>query len=192
MSCEPIKREASGDKMHTGTLAMQERYGTIKAGARIAATVRNHLNSQEMEFIEKQAWFFMASADEQGRPDCSFRGGSPGFVKVLDHKTLVFPDYKGNGSFMSLGNFQVNPQVGLLFIDFQRAKRIRVGGLVDILDGEEAGRIIPGADRLVRICVTHAHPNCSRYIPSLKPSLCLVGRVKKCLSWIAALLSPFR
>ena len=64
--------------------------------------------------------FFLATADAEGRPQCSYKGGDPGFVRVLDEHTLAFPNYDGNGMFLSVGNVLVNPHVGLLFIDFER------------------------------------------------------------------------
>lgn len=72
--------------------------------------------------------FFLATADAQGRPSCSYKGGEPGFVRVLDEQTLAFPRYDGNGMFLSLGNALENPHVGLLFIDFVRARRLRFNG----------------------------------------------------------------
>ena len=62
--------------------------------------------------------FFLATADEHGMPQCSYKGGDPGFVRVVDEHTLAFPSYDGNGMYLSLGNLLVNPQVGILFIDF--------------------------------------------------------------------------
>jgi predicted pyridoxine 5'-phosphate oxidase superfamily flavin-nucleotide-binding protein len=117
--------------------------------------------------VRSQEWFFWATADETGRTDCSFRAGPRGFVRVIDEGTLAFEDYDGNGSFMSLGNLSVNPSVAVLFVDFEHAKRLRVGGVAEVLDGDAAAGTIPGAKRVVRIRVTHAHLNCPRHIPYL-------------------------
>src|SRR5450432_1688292 len=80
---------------------------------------------EDRDFIERSPMFFLATADGEGRPDCSYKGGMPGFVRVLNSNTLAFPDYDGNGMFRSLGNVLVNPHVGMLFIDFEQPNRIR-------------------------------------------------------------------
>lgn len=155
------------DKMHAGTLELQARFGTAEFGMRVAKSVKPRLDAREIELVRRQEWFFWATADETGRPDCSFRSGPRGFVKVLDERTLAFEDYDGNGAFMSLGNLLVNPAVALLFVDFEHAKRLRVGGTAEILDGEAAAAVVPGARRAVRIHVTHTHANCPRHVPYL-------------------------
>lgn len=155
------------DKMHRGTLELQARFGTAELGSRVARSVQPILDAREMELVRSQEWFFWATADDTGRPDCSFRSGPRGFVKVIDERTLAFEDYDGNGAFMSLGNLLVNPPVALLFVDFERAKRLRVGGTAEILDGSEAAAVVPGAKRVVRIRVTHTHANCPRHVPYL-------------------------
>ncbi|MFN7953341.1 MAG: pyridoxamine 5'-phosphate oxidase family protein [bacterium] len=155
------------DKLHPGAIELQQRYGTRELGARVAKSVQPRLTAKEAEFVRAQEWFFWATADEGGRTDCSFRAGPRGFVHVLDERTLAFADYDGNGAFMSLGNIVVNPSVALLFVDFEHAKRLRVGGVAEILDGARAAELIGGAERVVRVRITHAHANCPRHIPYL-------------------------
>ncbi len=155
------------DKMHRGTLELQARFGTAELGSRVARSVQPRLDAREMELVRNQEWFFWATADETGRPDCAFRSGPRGFVKVIDERTLAFEDYDGNGAFMSLGNLMVNPSVALLFVDFEHAKRLRVGGTAELLDAADAAAIVAGAKRVVRIHVTHAHANCPRHVPYL-------------------------
>jgi predicted pyridoxine 5'-phosphate oxidase superfamily flavin-nucleotide-binding protein len=107
---------------------------------------------------------FLATADAQGRPNCSYKGGDPGFVRVLDETTIAFPSYDGNGMFLSLGNTRVNPHVGLLFIDFDSPKRLRLNGEASI---EPADAVAPGfheAQLVVRVRVRELFPNCPRYI----------------------------
>jgi predicted pyridoxine 5'-phosphate oxidase superfamily flavin-nucleotide-binding protein len=164
---EPSVDVARPDKMHAGTIAMQERFGTRELGARVARGVHARLSAAETAFVGTQEWFFLATADDTGRADCSFRAGPRGFVHVIDERTLAFEDYDGNGSFMSLGNLSVNPSVALLFIDFEHAKRLRVGGVAEVLDGADVEAVVPGAKRAVRIRVTHLHFNCPRHIPYL-------------------------
>ncbi len=73
--------------------------------------------------------FFLATADSEGWPQCSYKGGEPGFVRVLDETTLAFPSYDGNGMYLSAGNVIVNPAVGLLFVDFEVGTRLRLNGV---------------------------------------------------------------
>ncbi len=86
--------------------------------------------------------FFLATADREGRPQCSYKGGEPGFVRVLDQHTVAFPNYDGNGMYLSMGNLSVNPQVGMLFIDFvsERPSRLRLNGLAHIDEDDERSR----------------------------------------------------
>ena len=89
--------------------------------------------------------FFIATADAEGRPNCSYKGGEPGFVRVLDERTVAFPVYDGNGMFLSAGNVLVNPEVGLLFISFERRRRLRLNGTASIDPDDELVPAWPGA-----------------------------------------------
>ena len=155
------------NEVHPGEIDMQTRAGSRLVGRRIIEHIRDVLGAGFQEFIEAQCMFFLATGDDEGRLDCSYRGGPPGFLRVVDDRTLLFPDYNGNGSFMSLGNLAVNPNVGMLFIDFERQRRIRVNGRAEILDDPELLSQFPGAERVVRVTVEQAFPNCSRYIPRM-------------------------
>jgi predicted pyridoxine 5'-phosphate oxidase superfamily flavin-nucleotide-binding protein len=108
--------------------------------------------------------FFMATADADGWPDCSYKGGMPGFVRVVDPQTLAFPSYDGNGMFRTLGNVMVNPKVGLLFIDFERPNRMRVNGMASLHDDDELLAAFEGAQLVVRVTAERIFPNCPRYI----------------------------
>jgi predicted pyridoxine 5'-phosphate oxidase superfamily flavin-nucleotide-binding protein len=110
--------------------------------------------------------FFLATADEEGRPQCSYKGGDPGFVRVLDERTIAFPNYDGNGMYLSMGNVNVNPHVGLLFIDFtsERPSRLRLNGLASIDENDELLATYPEAQFVVRVNATQVFPNCPRYI----------------------------
>jgi len=109
---------------------------------------------------------FLATADAEGRPQCSYKGGDPGFVAVLDEHTIAFPNYDGNGMFLSHGNLRVNPQVGLLFVDFRGRppRRLRLNGTASVdLDDPLLDRF-PGAQFVVRVRAEQVFPNCPRYI----------------------------
>ena len=149
---------------HPGEVRLQEQAGTRLAGSRLIRGMQQSLNPGFRRFIEARDMFFLATSDEEGRLDCSYRGGAPGFVRVVNERTLVFPDYSGNGSFMSLGNLLVNPQIGMLFMDFPTRRRLRVNGRAEILEESPLLAEFPGAERIVRVTVEQAFGNCSRYI----------------------------
>jgi len=94
---------------------------------------------------------FLATADGQGRPDCSYKGGLPGFVRIVDERTLAFPDYNGNWMYRSLGNVLVNQSVALLFIDFDRPQRLRVLGEATLHDTDPLLAEFAGADKTDRL-----------------------------------------
>jgi len=147
---------------------LQDAFDSRRLADRISERlVQSELDESDRTFIEQQIMFFVATSDENGHLNCSFKGGSRGFVRVVDQKTLVFPDYDGNGMFLTLGNLRATAQVGLLFIDFEQQKRFRVNGeaSVDLLD--PLMREMPGAQVIVRVRVREAFPNCSRYIPKM-------------------------
>ena len=108
--------------------------------------------------------FFLATADAEGWPDCSYKGGRPGFVRVIADDTLAFPSYDGNGMFKSLGNLLANPRVGLLFMDFDKPKRLRVNGVASIDFADPLLPSFEGAQLVVRVRAEHIFPNCPRYI----------------------------
>ena len=114
---------------HEGSRQLQDRYETRRLADRLVeVVVHDAFTDDDRAFIESRPLFFLATADAEGRPDCSYKGGRPGFVRVVDPQTLAFPSYDGNGMFKSLGNVIVNPHVGLLFVDFESPKRLRVNG----------------------------------------------------------------
>src|SRR5688500_12413465 len=97
---------------HSGSRGLQDRFDTRRLADRLEEhLVRDHVSVEDAAFIQRLPMFFLATADEQGRPQCSYKGGAPGFVRVLDERTLAFPSYDGNGMYLSLGNLDKNPQV---------------------------------------------------------------------------------
>lgn len=117
---------------------------------------------EDREFFERCPMFFVATADADGRPDCSYKGGLPGFVRVLDAHTLAFPDYDGNGMYRSWGNVLVNPNVGLLSVDFGEPERMRVNGTAAISADDPLRADHPGAVFIIRVTARQIFPNCSR------------------------------
>jgi len=126
---------------------------------------RDAFTAGDRAFIESRPLFFLATADAEGRPDVSYnKGGLPGFVRVLDLRTLAFPSYDGNGMFKSLGNVLANPHVGLLFIDFEKPNRLRVTGTAAVSDQDPLIEQCEGAQLIVRVTAEHIFDNCPRYI----------------------------
>lgn len=150
---------------HDGNREMQERFDTKRLADRledriVAATI----GDGERRFIEALDCFFLATADAEGRPTCSYKGGDPGFVRVVDPTTIAFPNFDGNGMFLSLGNTLVNPEVGMLFIDFERGHRMRLHGTASIDPDDPLLPTFEGAQLVVRVAVREVFPNCPRYI----------------------------
>lgn len=150
---------------HEGMRRLQDARETRALADTLAArTARTEFTEEDRSFIQRCRMFFLATADAQGFPDCSYKGGAPGFVRVIDENTLVFPDYDGNGMYRSLGNVLVNPHVGLLFIDFENPRRLRVNGTATLSFDDPLAADFPGAVLMVRVTAARIFPNCPRYI----------------------------
>jgi len=148
---------------------LQDRFETRRLADRLDETLaRAVFSAEDRGFIESRTLFFLATADAQGRPDCSYKGGRPGFVRVVGPGTLAFPSYDGNGMFKSLGNILVNPHVGLLFVDFENPRRLRVNGRATVREDDPLLAEFVGAQLIVRVEVAAAFPNCPRYIHKMQ------------------------
>ena len=157
----------SNANYHPGMRVYQDRYDTRRLADRLDERLgRVFFTEQDRAFIESRTMFFLASADDLGRPDCSYKGGVPGFVRVTGPGEIEFPSYDGNGQFRSLGNIAANPAVGLLFIDFESPRRLRVNGDAVVLDDAESLARHHGAQLVVRVTARRIFPNCPRYIHS--------------------------
>jgi predicted pyridoxine 5'-phosphate oxidase superfamily flavin-nucleotide-binding protein len=153
---------------HDASRLLQDRFDTRRLADRLDEKFlsRPVIDAADREFIERMDMFFLATADAQGRPQCSYKGGDPGFVQVLDKRTVAFPNYDGNGMYLSMGNVLVNPHVGMLFIDFvsKRPSRLRLNGIATIDDNDPLRDEYPRAQFVVRVRATQVFPNCPRYI----------------------------
>ena len=150
---------------HEGNRRLQDRFDTRRLADRIEERLdRDRFDADDRAFIESRDMFFLATADAQGMPQCSYKGGEPGFVRVVDERTLAFPNYDGNGTYLSMGNLLQNAQLGLLFIDFTSPKRMRVSGIASILDNDPLLGSYAEAQFVVRVRATHVLPNCPRYV----------------------------
>lgn len=152
---------------HAGQRALQDEAGSRPLADRLTrVTLREAFTDSDRAFIEDAGFFFLATADAEGHPDCSFKGGLPGFVRVTGPAELAFPDYDGNGMFRSLGNLRANPWVGLLFIALgETPRRLRVNGTATVSRDDPALGSFTGAQLLVRVAARSIFPNCPRYIP---------------------------
>ena len=152
-----------------GHRQLQRQFDTVRLADRIEERLcHDHVTEDDRAFIERMDMCFLATADSDGRPNCSYKGGDPGFVRVIDPKTIAFPNYDGNGMYLSMGNTLENAHVGMLFIDFEKQKRMRLNGIAQIEAATSLGAPFPEAEFIVKISVREVFPNCPRYIHKLQ------------------------
>jgi uncharacterized protein len=150
---------------HDGMRELQDRFDTRALADRLDERLgRRAFSAEDRAFIESRNLFFLATADAAGQPDVSYKGGDAGFVRITADDELAFPSYDGNGMFRSLGNVQINPAVGLLFIDFERPNRLRVNGRARIVFDDPLLASFAGAQLMVRVRAERIFPNCPRYV----------------------------
>ncbi len=155
---------------HDGSRRLQDHFDTRRLADRLhERLVRDVILDEDREFIERMDMFFLGTADDGGQPQCSYKGGDPGFIRVVNERTLAFPNYDGNGMYLSLGNVLLNPHVGMLLIDFlyERPSRMRIEGVATIDEHDPLAWEYPGAQFVVRVKVLRLFPNCPRYIHRL-------------------------
>lgn len=157
------------DVYHDGNRMLQELLESKPMADRLAETIiQPVISPEDRAFIEEQNMFFLATVDNKGNPNCSYKGGARGFVRVLDESTLAFPSYDGNSMFLSMGNILATSHVGLLFVDFNRQTRLRVNGdaFIDLADPllQEYHEV----DMIVRVKVRQVFPNCPRYVHKMQ------------------------
>ncbi|GAA1464491.1 pyridoxamine 5'-phosphate oxidase family protein [Nocardiopsis exhalans] len=159
---------------------VQEVLGTTERADRFYRDqMLDHLNPTMKEFIARQEMLFIATADAKGECDSSFRAGPPGFVHVIDDRTLAYPEYRGNGVFASAGNVVQNPHIGLMFLDFQRDRiGLHVNGKVKLTEDERLRAHVPDlplpqvpgqrALMWMVVQVEEAYIHCRKHIPHLR------------------------
>lgn len=144
---------------------LQQEFDTEKLADRVKEfIVLPEVSDEHKAFIESRDMFFLTSIDHRGYPTCSHKGGMPGFVRVVDNKTIAFPSYDGNGMFLSLGNINGNNKIGMLFIDFETPHRVRVHGKASIDKHDPLVKEFHGSELVVRVTVNEIFVNCPRYI----------------------------
>ena len=149
----------------TTARALQDQFDTRRLADRLAEVkVHDHFTPEDRAFLERLDMFFLATVDDMGQPTCSYKGGDPGFVTIVDDRTLAFPNYDGNGMYLSMGNVAATRRVGLLFIDFERQRRMRVDGTAELRHDDPLLARYPAAQFVVRVNAERIYPNCPRYI----------------------------
>ena len=158
----------TSDFFNDGSRALQERYDTQRLADRVAELTHDRISESDKAFIERMDMFFLATVDEQGHANCSYKGGEPGFVRVIDETTIAFPNYDGNGMYLSMGNVLKTKQVGMLFIDFDHRFRMRLNGEATIDPNDALMAEYPEAQFIVRVKAREIFPNCPRYIHKMQ------------------------
>jgi predicted pyridoxine 5'-phosphate oxidase superfamily flavin-nucleotide-binding protein len=154
---------------HDGQRALQARFDTTRLADRLdEAIVKDHIDDNDRAFIERMDMFFIATVDADGHANCSYKGGEPGFVRVVDEHTIAFPNFDGNGMYLTMGNVLDTKQVGLLFIDFEQQHRMRLNGEATIDASDPLMAEYPEAQFIVRVRAREVFPNCPRYIHKMK------------------------
>ncbi|KZL17913.1 Pyridoxamine 5'-phosphate oxidase [Pseudovibrio axinellae] len=163
---------------HDGELYMREKYPSSYHWDEFSLPkmLREAISPPLAHFIEAQPFFFIATSSAEGHCDASFRGReySPNGIpllacKVFDEKTLVFPDFSGNGLYQTLGNMHSNPHIGMLFVDFTQQRRVRVNGKAQVRKlNKEDEKLWPNAQAVISVTVEQAYGNCRARIPKMK------------------------
>lgn len=144
---------------------LQDRFDSHRLADRLEqTTVFAEVRGRNKRFVESRDMFFLATVDSRGHPTVSYKGGAPGFVTVVDDKTLAFPSYDGNGMFLSAGNIAGRGKIAMLFIDFVTPQRLRLQGTASVRFDDPLMERYVEADLVVRVQVGAVFANCSRYI----------------------------
>jgi predicted pyridoxine 5'-phosphate oxidase superfamily flavin-nucleotide-binding protein len=168
-----------------GEHGLQETLGTVKrARAFYNNQVLDHVNTHMSEYLARQEMVFVSTADAAGNCDCSFRAGPPGFVRVLDPRTVAYPEYRGNGVMASMGNLTENPRIGLLFLDFfETTIGLHINGTAEVVENADMLPMArlespggPSPERWVVIDIEEAYIHCSKHVPHLM-------RMSKDIDW---------
>lgn len=151
-------------RYHSAQRELQDRFDTRRLADRLAEATTDVIGDAHRRFIESRDMVFVATADADGWPQCSYKGGEPGFVQVRDERTIELPVYDGNGMYLTAGNIARIPKVGLLFIDFETGTRLRVNGLASIEDRDPQAARSNGSQLAISVSVREVFANCRRYV----------------------------
>ncbi len=175
MSTDQPTFPSPSDVAFTPTVkAVQERRGSRAAYAQMErrGAWETHLTPDLAQFVSEQRSIFLATANASGQPYVQHRGGPPGFLRVLDSKTLAIADFRGNRQFISEGNLLENPRAFLFLIDYVHRRRVKLWGRARIADDDPdllAALMPPGyaarADRALLFEIEAWDANCPQHIP---------------------------
>jgi len=144
---------------------LQDQFDTRRIADRIETlAAKTELGEAETAFVSSRDMFFLSTINAAGQPTVSYKGGEPGFVRVADSRTIVFPSYDGNGMYLSMGNIALTGLVGLLFIDFETPHRLRLQGRATVSAVDSMMDEYKDAELIVRVSVSDVWINCPRYI----------------------------
>lgn len=156
-----------------GVRAEQRRFGSADTYARLLSPELDdgaELGPRETAFLSARDGFFQATVSESGWPYVQFRGGAPGFLKIIDQQTISYADYRGNRQYISVGNLRHDDRVSIIAVDYVRRQRLKLWGhvritedadVVDLLNGPDG----PRAERGVVIRIAAFDWNCPKHIP---------------------------
>lgn len=148
---------------------LQQEFDTTRLADRLnEIIVLSEITEQHQSFIQSRDMFFLTTIDHRGYPTCSYKGGKPGLLRVIDNKTLAFPSFDGNGMFLSMGNIKANDKIGILLIDFETPHRVRIHGTASIDKEDPLKKEFHGSELVVRINITEIFVNCPRYVHTYK------------------------
>jgi predicted pyridoxine 5'-phosphate oxidase superfamily flavin-nucleotide-binding protein len=154
-----------GEAYHDKERALQDHFASRRLADRLAEVIfHERFTDRDRDFLATKNMFFLATSDADGNLDCSYKGGEPGFVRVIDDETLVFPLYDGNGMFNSSGNIMAHGKVGMLFMDWQGGGLMRINGTATIDFDDPLIAEYREAILVVRVKPEQIYPNCPRYI----------------------------
>lgn len=145
--------------------ALQDQFASRAMADRIEMiAAKSELDDMARGFIESRDMFFLSTVDHNSRPTVSYKGGDPGFVRALDQSTIVFPSYDGNGMYYSAGNIDAHPEIGCLFIDFEKPFRLRLQGRAELVRSGPLLGLFEEAELVVKVAVSDVWMNCPRYV----------------------------
>ena len=148
--------------------ALQDQFDTGRMAILLEEMDTHEVEEQHKAFIESRDMFWLATVDSEGRPQCQYKGGEPGFIRVIDPKTVVFPSYNGNGRYHSMGNIGSTSKIGMLFLDFETPNRLRLQGEASVSADDPLLSEYQEAELIIRVKVTDVIINCPRYIHKMK------------------------
>ncbi len=149
--------------------ALQDRFDSRRLADGLEQKVMRYaLARKDKQCIEAADMFFLSTVDHNGYPTVSYKGGFPGFVKIIDDTSIAFPCYDGNGMFYSMGNIADNRKVGLLFIDFETPRRLRLHGSARVSADDPLIDAYKESSLIVRVEIDNIFTNCARYIHKYK------------------------